>query len=85
MTFTMGWEFKEAVTMLSLFEKYINENRITEAILVGQNMLNKNPGDKTVFDAYFSFLCKLAETLPALEERKQFVDQANIMQTMLIY
>lgn len=64
--------------MLSLFERLINENRISEAILVGQNMLNKNPGNKVIFDAYFSFLCKLAERLPALEERKQFVDQANV-------
>lgn len=64
--------------MLALFEKFINENRISEAILVGQNMLNKSPGDKAIFDAYFSFLCKLSETLPALEERKQFVDQANV-------
>ena len=65
--------------MLSLFRKYVDSGKIKEAIMVGQNMINKAPGDKSSFELYFSFLCKLAETLPSLDERIQFFDQANVL------
>ena len=32
--------------MLTLFEEYKNSGKISDALLIGQNIFNKNPGDK---------------------------------------
>lgn len=63
--------------MMNLFEQFKAENKITDAILVGKNLFNKNPDNYDVFNSYFDFLCYLAEMLPDIEERKMFADQAN--------
>lgn len=65
--------------MLSLFEKYKREGKITEALLVGRNLFNRNPENDQIFSAYFAYLCTLAETLPSLEDRENFAEQANVV------
>lgn len=64
--------------MLSLFEKYKNDGKITEALLVGRNLFNRNSGDEIIFSAYFEYLCILAETLPSLSDRINFAEQASV-------
>lgn len=64
--------------MLSLFEKYKNDGKITEALLVGRNLFNRNSGDEKIFSAYFEYLCTLAETLPSLADRINFAEQARV-------
>lgn len=64
--------------MLSLFEEYKNAGKINEALLVGRNMVNKKPGDKELFNAYVELLLDLSEKLPSLDERKNFIGQANM-------
>ncbi|MGP1444966.1 hypothetical protein [Treponema sp.] len=64
--------------MLSLFEEYKNSGKIEEALLVGRNLFNRNPGDEKIFSAYFSYLCTLAETLPSFADRSSFAEQANV-------
>lgn len=64
--------------MMELFEKYKDSNHVTEAVLVGRNLFNRNPADKDVFSAYFDLLCSLAENLPLLSERKNFSGQAGV-------
>ncbi|WP_405383086.1 hypothetical protein [Phascolarctobacterium sp.] len=64
--------------MLSLFEKYKNENKIREALLVGQNLCNQNPADGKCFSAYFSYLCDLAEKLPSFADREGFAERASV-------
>ena len=64
--------------MLRLFEEYTKNGKITEALLAGRNLFNRNPGDEKIFSAYFSYLCTLAETLPAFADRKNFAEQANV-------
>lgn len=64
--------------MLSLFEKYKNDGKITEALLVGRNLFNRNSGDEKIFTAYFEYLCTLAETLPSLADRINFAEQASV-------
>lgn len=64
--------------MLSLFEKYKKDGKITEALLVGRNLFNRNPGDEKIFSAYFAYLCTLAETLPSLADRINFAEQAHV-------
>lgn len=64
--------------MLSLFEKYKNDGKITEALLVGRNLFNRNSGDEIIFSAYFEYLCTLAETLPSLADRINFAEQASV-------
>lgn len=63
--------------MNSLFLEYKNAGKITEALLVGRNMVNKNPGDAKCVNAYVDLLLSLAENLPSLNERKSFIGQAN--------
>lgn len=64
--------------MLSLFEKYKNDGKITEALLVGRNLFNRNSGDEKIFSACFEYLCTLAETLPSLADRINFAEQASV-------
>jgi len=64
--------------MLKLFEQYKNAGKISEALLVGQNVFNKNPENPEIFEAYFSYLCTLAETLPSQTERQQLAEQAGV-------
>ena len=65
--------------MLSLFENYKSEGKITEALLVGRNLFNRNPADEQIFSAYFAYLCTLAETLPSFADRANFAEQANVV------
>jgi len=64
--------------MLRLFEEYKNNNMIAEALMVGHNLFNKNPGNEGVFAAYFSFLCSLAETMPSYSDKLNFAEQADV-------
>lgn len=64
--------------MLELFDTYKKAGKISQALMVGRNEFNRNSDNAEVFDAYFSYLCTLAETLPALADRSHFADQANV-------
>lgn len=64
--------------MLTLFEQYKNAGQISEALLVGRNLFNRNPGSEEVFADYYDYLCSLAETLPSFADRQNFAEQANI-------
>lgn len=64
--------------MNSLFLQYKDAGKITEALLVGRNMVNKNPGDDECVSAYVDLLLSLAEKLPSLNERKTFIGQASV-------
>ena len=64
--------------MNELFKKYIESEQFTNAVLAGKNLLNKNPGDAEVFTNYFELLCDLAMKLPILNERKFYLNQANV-------
>lgn len=64
--------------MLELFNEYKNAGKVREALLIGRNMVNKNPSDFELFQAYIDWLLFLAEELPALEDRRQFLSQANV-------
>lgn len=64
--------------MLTLFNSYKDAGKISEALLVGRNAFNRNPGNSEVFVAYYSYLCTLAETLPSIADRTRFADQASI-------
>lgn len=65
--------------MLTLFEEYKNSGKISDALLIGQNIFNKNPGDKATFEAYFSYLCHLAENLPSPNDKMKFAEQAGVV------
>ena len=70
--------------MISLFKKLKEAGKISEALLVGRNIFNRNPGNADVFDEYFSYLCTLAETLPSLADRTEFANQASIVLSYFI-
>lgn len=64
--------------MLQLFNDYKNSGRLSEALLVGRNAFNRDPSNADVFDAYYSYLCSLAESLPSYDDRTRFAEQANV-------
>lgn len=64
--------------MMTLFNRYKDSNRITEALLVGRNLFNKNPSCQEVFEPYFDLLCTLADNLPLLSDRQNFAGQAGV-------
>lgn len=65
--------------MLTLFNNYKDAGKISEALMVGRNALNRNPGNAEIFDAYYSYLCMLAEALPSFADKVHFADQANVV------
>lgn len=64
--------------MIELFKEYKDAGKISEALLVGRNALNKKPGDIEMFRLYADLLISLSETLPSFDERKDFERQANV-------
>lgn len=65
--------------MLELFNSYKDAGKISEALMVGRNAFNRNPDNAEIFDAYYSYLCILAETLPSFADRSHFAEQAGVV------
>lgn len=65
--------------MLTLFNSYKDAGKISEALMVGRNAFNRSPDNTEIFDAYYSYLCTLAETLPSFADRSHFADQASMV------
>ncbi len=62
--------------MLNLFFRYLKSGQSKQALLVGQNMVNHNPGDKKCFEAYFDFLISLAQDKEDILVAKSLLQQA---------
>lgn len=65
--------------MIELFHEYKDAGKISDALLVGKNMVNKHPENLEMFRAYMDLLLSLAEILPSLSERKGFAGQADVV------
>lgn len=63
--------------MLNLFNEYKNENRIMEALLVGRNMVNKEPDNYEYLKQYLELVLSLAENLQSIDEQKKYLLQAD--------
>ena len=61
--------------MKELFFQYKENGKISEALIVGQNMFNKFPGEKDYFEPYFNLLVELASK-GEIDERNSFLQQA---------
>lgn len=61
--------------MLGLFYQYKEAGQTKRALLVGQNMINRNPGDFDCFEAYFDYLLSLAEN-ENIQVADSFLQQA---------
>lgn len=64
--------------MLTLFYHYKDAGKLSDALLIGRNLCNRNPANKEMFSAYYDFICFLAETLPSFADRQNFAEQASI-------
>ncbi len=62
--------------MKDLFFKYKENGKISEALIVGQNMFNKFLGEKEYFEPYFSLLAELA-SIGDSAHRTGFLQQAT--------
>lgn len=65
--------------MLELFNKYKKNNEISKAILIINNLFNKNPNNSEIFEEYFNLLYFLAENLPNLAEKKDCINQLEVI------
>lgn len=61
--------------MLELFHRYKRAGQTKQALLVGQNMINRSPNDSNCFEAYFDYLLSLAEN-EDIQVGKSFLQQA---------
>ncbi len=61
--------------MLELFHQYKEAGETKRTLLVGQNMVNRNPDDFACFEAYFGYLLFLAEN-EDIQTSKSFLQQA---------
>ena len=64
--------------MNELFNKYVSKERFRDALLVGRNLVNRNPGNREYFKEYFHLLIKLADELPMFSERESYLNQAGV-------
>lgn len=65
--------------MLDLLRKYVEEYDIDKAIVIGRNLINRDPNDKEAVKCFLDFLFELADTLPVLDERKAFLNQGKMI------
>lgn len=68
--------------MKDLFFHYKENDKISEALIVGQNMFAKSPGEKECFEPYFMLLVELASS-GETSKRNSFLQQA--MTTIAIF
>lgn len=61
---------------MGLFHQYKEAGQTKRALLVGQNMINRNPGDSGCFEAYFDYLLLLAGN-EDVQTAKSFLQQAT--------
>lgn len=61
--------------MLRLFYQYKEAGQTKRALLVGQNLMNRNPDDFDCFEVYFDYLLSLAEN-QNIQVAKSFLKQA---------
>ena len=76
--------------MEKLFDKLVTQGNVEEALLVGQNIFNKNSNDESSFSQYFNLLLVLAKNPETDNERRNnylkramvalefFLENANI-------
>lgn len=67
--------------MISLFKEYKDKGQIEEALLIGRNMISKEPSNYEYLSQFLDLLFNLAESLDLLEDKIAFVTQADIALT----
>lgn len=65
--------------MIELLKKCIDDYDIEKTIVIGRNIINKNPNNKEAISVFLDFMLELANTLPVLEERREFLNQSKMM------
>lgn len=56
-----------------------NDATIKDALLVGRNLCNQQPSNKSIFLDCFNFLCKLASYPITTDERKFYANEADVI------
>lgn len=67
---------EKAYKMKALFKKYMDAGMVSEALMVGQNMVNRNIDDEESFALYFDLIMSLAENSEEINQER-FVGQAT--------
>lgn len=62
--------------MNELFNQYLEEGKVSEALLVGQNLFNRNIDNREVFDKYFALILSLIVDENVVDNER-FIQQAT--------
>ncbi len=65
--------------MTELLKKYIEEYEIEKVTVIGRNIVNRHPNDRESITLYLDFLLGLANDLPVLVERHEYLEQAKLI------
>lgn len=61
-----------------LFNRLVSQNNFWDAQLVGKNLLCKEPGNQSVFEAYFDFCIKICCLPIEIETRRFYLKEAEL-------
>lgn len=70
--------------MQDLFKVYRERKMEYEATMIGQNRLNKNPGNFQAFIEYFDYLLSLSQKTEKYEEIETYLDRAKIAFSIIV-
>lgn len=62
--------------MHQLFDKYVSEGKVFEALIVGQNIMNKNCSIQTAIK-YIDYLMKLSDESSLLSQKLSYINRAD--------
>lgn len=63
--------------MMELFNELRQSGNVFDCLIVGRNMVNKNPDNLEMLNEYVDFLLWLCDSLESLNEKKNYVSQAE--------
>lgn len=65
--------------MLKKMREYASAGNYRDALIIGQNLFNHNPGDEDVFEAYFAVLWNIISEATTSKEKRDYAQQLTII------
>ena len=65
--------------MLDKMREYAFKGNFREALIIGQNLFNHNPGDVDIFEAYFSILWNIISEAKTSSEKRNYLQQLTLV------
>lgn len=72
-------DISEEIEMLSQMKKYATNGQMREALIIGQNLFNHDPGNPEIFSAYYSILWSIISSSNEIEEKEQYFQEISFI------